>query len=176
MIRIGLFQQQSACWHLCHLLFFFQCFLPGQFTTVLPSVSHDTKDVNQHPERRMTHALFAQNCPSEYIWVSSCLPVSLCWNRTDVVWSKELPVRQSVLIQNSPLEERSPRVSFCSPPLMYFLESSLKPYRRSSRGQRHSIALCAACHVVLQVSTLITYSVTAEMDGFFQFFSCVGPL
>lgn len=36
------------------------------------------------------------------IWLSSCLPVSLCWNRNDFVWSKELPVRQSALIQKLP--------------------------------------------------------------------------
>lgn len=105
-------------------------------------------------------------CLSEYIWLSSRLPVPLCSRsdetENDFVWSKEIPVRWSVPIQNSPLKGLSPRVSYCSPPLMYFLESLLTPYQQSSWGCRYSIALCAMCHVLLQVSTLIAYSVTAE--------------
>lgn len=49
-----------------------------------------------------------------------------------------------------------------SPLLMHVGEASLKVYQLSSWGGWHSIALCAEGHVGLLVSTLITYSVTAE--------------
>lgn len=167
MIRIRLCYQQLAFLKPCKLLFSFSvsCVCLGQCTMVLSRVSHDTKDANRHPER-MTQGLYPQNLP-EWVYLTLLMSASFAvleiWlNRNDFVWSEEIPVRWIVLIQNSPLKELSPSVSYCRPPLMYLLESSLKPYQQSSWGCRYSIALCAMCHVVLQVSTLITYSVTAE--------------
>lgn len=162
-MRIRLCNQQFAFLKPHKLLFSFSlsCVCSGQCTMVLSRVSHDTKDANWPPER-MTQGVHPQNLPLTLLVSAGFTVLEIWWNRNDFVWSKEIPVRWSVLIQNSPLKQLSASVSYCRPPLMYLLESWLKPYQQSSRGCRYSIALCAVCHVGLQVSALITYSVTAE--------------
>lgn len=81
----------------------------------------------------------------------------------EIWWNKMIlfDLKRSLVVEVSLSLLKNLPVSY-SPLLMHVRESSLKVYQQSPWGEWHSIALCAVCHVVLQVFTLITYSVTAE--------------